>query len=103
MKHANRLIARILFPEGRRNLQDLSKHLIGENVSETLKCELKTEHIGHPLLKEAITQSEKVGAYVTRKLFETILEGEGEHIYWRETQLGLIEKVGLQNYRQSQI
>ena len=103
MKHADKLIERILFLEGLPNLQELNKILIGENPLEMIKCDLKLEQQGHPLLKDAIAQCEKCGDYITRELFEYILEGEEEHIDWLETQLGLIEKVGLENYLQSQI
>ena len=103
MKHADRLIERILFLDGIPSLQDLGKLYIGENVPEILKCDLKLEHEAHPLLKEAIAHSENVGDYVSRELFESILESEEEHIDWLETNIGLIDRVGLQNYLQSQM
>jgi bacterioferritin len=103
MKHADRLIERILFLEGLPNLQSLGKLLIGENVRELLECDLKLELAGHPDLKAAIAHCEQVGDYVSRELFEDILESEEQHIDFLETQLQLIERVGLQNYCQSQM
>ncbi len=101
MKHADELIKRILFLEGLPNLQDLGKLKIGENTEEILRCDLELEMEAVPLLREAIEHSEKVQDYVSRELFEDILESEEEHIDWLETQLELIGKVGLQNYQQS--
>ena len=103
MKHADKLIERILFLEGLPNLQNLGKLLIGENVREILECDLKLEYQAHPDLKAAIAHCEQVGDYVSRELFEDILESEEEHIDFIETQLDLIERVGLQNYCQSQM
>ena len=80
MKHADKLIERILFLDGIPNLQDLGKLYIGENVPEALKSDLKLEHEALPLLKEATAQCEAVGDYVSRELFERILESEEEHV-----------------------
>jgi bacterioferritin len=103
MKHADKLIERILFLEGLPNLQDLGKLYIGENVKEALECDLKLELEAHPYLRTAVADCEKVADYVSRELFEDILESEEEHIDWLETQLSLIERIGIENYCQSQL
>lgn len=103
MKHADRLVNRILFLEGLPNLQQLGKLLIGENVAEALRCDLALEMQALPLLREAIAHCEAVSDYVSRELLEDILDGEEEHVDWLETQLALIDRTGLQNYLQSQM
>ena len=103
MKHADALIKRILFLEGLPNLQDLGKLKVGENTEEIMRCDLAIELEAVPVLREAIEYCEQAKDYVSRELFEAILAGEEEHIDWLETQLELIEKVGLQNYQQSKM
>ena len=102
MKHADTLIKRVLFLGGLPNLQDLGKLLIGENVEEVLACDLKLEQKAHPDLKRAIAHCEVVKDYVSRELFVHILENEEEHIDWLQTQLRLIEQMGIENFVQLQ-
>jgi len=101
MKHADRVIERILFLDGLPNLQDLGKLLIGENVQELIECDLKVEMAARVDLKAAIVHCEKVEDFVSRELFVDILESEEEHVDWLETNLGLIKLMGLQNFIQS--
>jgi bacterioferritin len=101
MKHADRLIERILFLEGLPNLQNLGKLMIGEDPKEIFECDLKLEHNAHADLKAGVAHAESIGDYVSRDLFSSILESEEEHIDWLETQLELIERLGLQNYLNS--
>jgi len=103
MKHADRLITRVLFLEGLPNLQDLGKLLIGENVKECLQCDLKLEMTSRETLKTAIAECESTADYISREIFESILESEEEHIDFLETQLDLINRIGIQNYCQSQM
>ncbi len=101
MKHADQLVQRILFLEGLPNLQDLGKLLIGENTREMLECDLKLEMIACPDLRKGIAYCESVEDFVSRDLLSEILDSEEEHIDWLETQLSLIDRVGLENYQQS--
>jgi bacterioferritin len=103
MKHADELIQRILFLEGLPNLQSLGRLNIGENTSEMLQSDLDLELEAIPLLKEAIKHCESVNDYVSRDLFDRILGSEEEHVDWLETQIGLVKRVGIQNYEQSMI
>ena len=98
MKHADALTKRILFLEGLPNLQDLGKLTIGQDVNEILNADLGLENAAIPMLKDGIAHSEKVGDYISRELFENILESEEEPVDWLETQLDLIERMGIQNY-----
>jgi len=103
MKHADRLIERILFLDGLPNLQQLGKLMIGETPAEVLACDLRLEQMAVPDLKSAIAYCEGAGDYVSRELFEDILESEEDHIDWLETQLGLIARLGETAYLQTKI
>ena len=103
MKHADQLVERILFLEGLPNLQDLGALRIGENTKEMLNCDLLLEMDAIPDLRDGIEYCEKVRDFVSRDLFQEILESEEEHVDWLETQLGLIDKMGIENYVQAQV
>ncbi len=101
MKHADELVKRILFLEGLPNLQDLGRLRIGETVREILECDLALEMIAIPDLKDGIVMCEETRDFVTRDLLRRILDSEEEHVDWLETQLGLMDNMGLENYLQS--
>ncbi len=103
MKHADRLVKRILMLEGLPNLQDIGKLAIGQDVEEVLKADLALERTAQGALKAGIAYFESAQDYVSREIFVDILDDTEEHIDWLETQLELIGKVGLQNYLQSQM
>ncbi|MHB9878555.1 bacterioferritin [Pacificimonas sp. ICDLI1SI03] len=102
MKHADTLSERIFFLDGLPNFQALGKLRIGETVEEILKADLALEEEAIPLLREAIAHCEQVKDYVSREVFERILENEEEHVDWIEKQFDLIERMGIQNYVQLQ-
>lgn len=102
MRHADRLIERILFLEGLPNLQDLGKLLLGESVKEILECDLKLEKLAMPELRQGIDHCEKASDYVTRNFLREILDGEEDHVDWLETQFDLIDRMGIENYTQLQ-
>jgi bacterioferritin len=102
MRHADQLVERILFLDGLPNLQDLGKLLIGEDVEEILKCDLKLEQQALPALRDGIEACERERDYVSRQVLETILASEEEHIDWIEAQFDLIERMGIENYVQLQ-
>ena len=103
MKHADKLIDRILMLEGLPNLQALHKVMVGENTPEMLDCDLQLEKTAQVTVKDGIAACEAARDFVSRELFQHILDDTEEHIDWLETQKDLIDKIGLQNYLQSQM
>lgn len=102
--HAAHLIKRILFLEGRPDMTKRDGFRVGKDVPSMLKSDLRVEYAVDKSLKEVIALCESEKDYVTREMLETLLEDtEMDHAYWLEKQLGLIEKVGLENYLQSQM
>ena len=101
MKHADKLMERILMLDGLPNLQDMGKLLIGENVPEILECDLRSERGAQATIKDGIAHCEVARDYVSREILAGILEDTEEHVDWLETQLDVLAKVGLQNYLQS--
>ena len=103
MKHADQVIERTLFLDGLPNIQDIGKVMIGENVKEALECDLNLEMMAIPDLRAAVSDAEELKDFVSRDIFRSILDAEEEHVDWLETQLDLVEKIGIENYLQSQI
>lgn len=101
MKHADKLIERVLTLEGLPNLQDLHKVMVGERTEEILQCDLTLEQGAQKTVKDGIAYCESVRDYVSRDILQVILDETEEHIDWLETQLDLIQRVGVQNYQQS--
>ena len=100
MRHADKLIERILFLDGLPNLQDIGKLFVGESAKDILECDLRLEEFAIPVVREGVAACEEEADYVSRELLEEILEGEEDHVDWLETQLGQIERMGLENFIQ---
>jgi len=103
MKHADQLIERILFLEGLPNMQDIGKLHIGENPREMLECDLQLELEALPVLKDAVAWCEEIRDFVSRDVFDSILASEEEHVDWLETQLTLVDSMGIKNYLQAKM
>jgi bacterioferritin len=103
MKHADKLIERILFLEGLPNLQNLGKLMIGENPREAIQCDLKLEERAIPDLRDAIVAAEAVRDYVSRDLLRAILDSEEEHVDWLETQISIMDRIGDPLYLQAKL
>jgi bacterioferritin len=101
MKHADKLMERILLLDGLPNLQDLGKLMVGENVPEILECDLRSERGAQATVKDGIAHCETVRDYVSRDILQAILEDTEDHIDWLETQLDVLAKIGLPNFLQS--
>lgn len=103
MKHADALVERVLFLDGLPNLQDIGRLRIGENPREMIECDLALENDAIPDLRDAVVHCESVRDFVSRDLFASILDSEEEHVDWLETQLQLMDTVGVQNYLQERM
>lgn len=103
MKHADQLIERVLMLDGLPNLQALHKLMVGETVPEILNCDLQLELVSQKTVKEGIVACEQARDFVSRELLQDILDDTEDHIDWLETQIELVDRVGLQNYLQSQM
>jgi bacterioferritin len=102
MQHADKLVVRIIFLEGFPNLQHVAPLMIGQSVKEVLECDLKGEHLARDLYIKGRELCRKHEDYVSMKLFEELLKDEEGHIDFLETQLDLLDKIGVQNYGQLQ-
>lgn len=100
MKHADKVIERILFLEGLPNLQHLGKLYIGQHTLEVLQCDSRKVKENIEAINTGIQCAESLQDYVTRDLLKNILESEEEYLDWADTQVDLIEKVSIENYIQ---